>query len=185
MSGPFRLIYIDPPWWYAPRKRGKFGKGARGHYPLMKDKELLAFRSKIDALAADSCLMAMWATGARLDFAVELGKAWGFRYCTMGWVWVKTSADGVIRKLPGTYTSQSAEFLLLFARGPIPRPAEAMTLNVVPLPTAEHSRKPAFFRRELARLWPGLVPRVEVFAREHRPGWFVYGNETEKFVASG
>ena len=36
----------------------------------------------------------MWATGPKLDFAIECIKAWGLTYRGMGFVWVKTKKDG-------------------------------------------------------------------------------------------
>ena len=41
---------------------------------LKKDKELLNMKDKINELSEDNCVMFMWATMPRLDFAIELMK---------------------------------------------------------------------------------------------------------------
>jgi N6-adenosine-specific RNA methylase IME4 len=46
-------------------------------------------------------------------------------------------------------------------------------------PLREHSRKPDEVYVRIERFCPG--PRVELFARQARPGWDVFGDETNKF----
>jgi N6-adenosine-specific RNA methylase IME4 len=43
----------------------------------------------------------------------------------------------------------------------------------------EHSRKPDYVHECIERLVAG--PYLELFARQRRPGWDVWGNEIEKF----
>jgi N6-adenosine-specific RNA methylase IME4 len=47
-------------------------------------------------------------------------------------------------------------------------------------PVREHSRKPDEVIERIERL-VGDVPRIELFAREQRPGWTAWGNEITKF----
>jgi N6-adenosine-specific RNA methylase IME4 len=54
--------------------------------------------------------------------------------------------------------------------------------QVVFAPVREHSRKPDEIAESIVRL-TGLGPRLEMFARTRRPGWDVFGNETERFGA--
>jgi MT-A70 len=54
--------------------------------------------------------------------------------------------------------------------------------QVLHAPVREHSRKPDEFAARIERL-VGDVPRLELFAREQRPGWISWGNELEKFAA--
>jgi hypothetical protein len=44
----------------------------------------------------------------------------------------------------------------------------------------EHSRKPDEAYALIEAMYPGL-PKIELFARQQRPGWDVWGNETGKF----
>jgi len=44
-----------------------------------------------------------------------------------------------------------------------------------------HSKKPDYVRRSIVELM-GDVPRIELFAREKKDGWHVFGNEVESDV---
>lgn len=46
-------------------------------------------------------------------------------------------------------------------------------------PRREHSRKPDGIHERIERLVAG--PYLELFARQKRPGWDVWGNEVDKF----
>ena len=46
-------------------------------------------------------------------------------------------------------------------------------------PRREHSRKPDGIHERIERLVAG--PYLELFARQKRPGWDVWGNEADKF----
>lgn len=186
----YDLIEIDPPWFYNSRKSGgerkdktKFGGGAMKHYPLMKDSELLAFKSTIDELATDNCVMFMWATFPRLDFAIELMKAWGFEYKTVAFVWVKTNKDGSYRVNPGYYSASNSEIVLLGVKGKNNgkfKPNQAMISQIVAEPIREHSRKPDEVYRRIEKMYPKLK-KISVFARESRAGFDSFGNEVDKF----
>jgi N6-adenosine-specific RNA methylase IME4 len=47
-------------------------------------------------------------------------------------------------------------------------------------PKREHSRKPDGIHERIERLVAG--PYLELFARQKRPNWTVWGNQTEKFA---
>jgi len=208
MAGKYKLIFIDPPWHYAEpgyRKKGKAQNEGEANikYDCMKFHELVGFRTKIDEFAARDCLMLMWATAPRMDWAYQLLPLWGFTYRTMGFLWIKTKQNpeqlvipGMtwsylanaflatnVRKGMGFYTSQQAEYCLLARRGK-PGAAEIRLQDqIVFAPIREHSRKPDEVRKRIERIFPSLVPRIEVFARQRFPGWMAYGNEQTKFNA--
>jgi N6-adenosine-specific RNA methylase IME4 len=54
--------------------------------------------------------------------------------------------------------------------------------EVVLAPVREHSRKPAEVYRRIERFCAG--PRIELFARERRPGWISWGDEIGRFDAT-
>ena len=54
--------------------------------------------------------------------------------------------------------------------------------RLVVSPRREHSRKPDEVRTAIERLVPG--PYLEMFARETKPGWDVFGNQTELFSSA-
>ena len=51
--------------------------------------------------------------------------------------------------------------------------------KLIEAPRREHSRKPDEFFDRVERLVAG--PYLDIFARERRPGWTSWGNETDKF----
>ena len=181
MDATYSLLFSDPPWHYNSRKSGgerknktKFGGGAQKHYPLMKDAELLAMRPLIDTLAEPNSAMLMWVTFPRLDFGIELLKAWGFRYTTAAFHWVKLGKSGSPIYGPGYYTASNLESVLIGVRGSMP-PDVKMMPSIIQHPRMEHSRKPDVFYEKARLLYPhGRA--LEMFARRQRPGWDVWGN---------
>lgn len=180
VGGRYGVIYMDPPWWYADQTQKN--SGASDHYDLMSDDELRAFGEKVDGWADSDCALAMWATGARLDFACELLSLWGWRFVTTLFVWIKLYPKQMTEVCgQGRYTRSSCEYVLLGARGSIPVAQndvpQLLETEVVALPrTSKHSEKPNEFRRRIEGLWP-TARRLEVFCRHAPPGWDVWGNQ--------
>lgn len=87
----YEMIYADPPWRY---RSGKVQGAAINHYATMSDEEL--YQLPVAEIAADNCVLLLWATFPKLPEALRLIEAWGFQYKTVGFVWVKTNP---IRKL--------------------------------------------------------------------------------------
>jgi N6-adenosine-specific RNA methylase IME4 len=152
------------------------GFGAVRYYPVMPTAEICSL--PIANLAATNAALFMWTTGALLPDAFRVIDAWGFRYKTVAFVWVKTCGEqGKCAKLLGRWTMSSTEFVLLGTKGSPQREAR----NVPQLLIEErgrHSAKPAEIRRRIERVM-GDVPRVELFAREKAEGWSSWGNEVE------
>lgn len=81
----------------------------------------------------------------------------------------------------GEWLRGQTEHVILAVRG---KPTVLLTneSTVLTAPTREHSRKPEEFFALVERLCPGS--KVELFAREQRPGWSAWGAETTKFETS-
>src|SRR5262249_54878479 len=95
---------------------------------------------------------------------------WGFEYKTHV-VWVKDWI-GV-----GFWVHNQHEILLVAARGDMPTPAPAnRPPSVIIAPRREHSRKPDEAYVLIERMYPDL-PKIELFARQTRPGWAAWGNQ--------
>jgi N6-adenosine-specific RNA methylase IME4 len=80
----------------------------------------------------------------------------------------------------GSYTMQGHEFMFLATRGEGFSSGRAVrnVRNTLFAPLDPlHSKKPEAAQDLLERLWPGLTPRLELFARRRRPGWACYGNQ--------
>lgn len=123
----------------------------------------------------------MWATFPMLREALETIEAWGFKYKTVAFVWIKQnrSGDGLFMGL-GNWTRSNAEICLLATKGSPKRVGKAVRQTVVS-PLERHSKKPDEIRDRIVELM-GDIPRVELFARQLAPGWDAWGNEiqTEK-----
>ena len=86
----YEILYADPPWDYKGQRQhnGKGGKdtgGANRHYPTMTLSELK--KLDINSICAENCLLFMWSSSPHLDQAINLMKAWGFSWATVGFVW--------------------------------------------------------------------------------------------------
>lgn len=179
-AGKYDIVYADPPWGYYgdPNKNAAAGK----HYPLMSDADIKAL--PVRKLFRDPKRGAafVWATGPRLDLAIDAIRSWGLHYRGVAFVWVKTRRDGVPigpRGVPPTATKPVTEMCLLATLAPRGRPfplLSAKVKQVVLAPVGRHSEKPGAVRDRIVDLY-GDRPRLEVFARDRIPGWDCWGNE--------
>ena len=170
----YDIIYADPPWDYKGQKQhsGKGGKdtgGAESHYPTMKLKELK--KLPIPEICSDDCLIFMWATSPHLDQAIDLLKSWGFKWSTVGFVWVKDKVN------PSFYTMSQVELCLIGKKGKIPQPRGLRNVRqLVNAPRQKHSKKPKEVRDRIDLMFPEQK-KIELFARELAEGWDSWGNE--------
>jgi N6-adenosine-specific RNA methylase IME4 len=189
----FRTILSDHPW-PSSSTPGK----ARDHwmktnmkprYQTMTSRQLLEF--PLPALAHDDCVLVMWATWMHLALAMECIDAYGFRYCA-GFPWLKVCKphpafsskwdEPTIKPIygPGVWAQGCTELILIARRGrPFgsqgnPRPARK---GIIIAPRQEHSRKPAELQDWIDAKFPG--PKIELFARQTRPGWTSWGDQLE------
>ena len=177
----YSIIYADPPWaylWGTGKDGGHFAP--EKHYPTMTTEEICAL--KVRELRAPNCVLALWTTSPCLPDAFEVLKAWGFKYKTVLFVWLKLNpAAGTIVCGPGSYTRSACEYVLLGMRGHIKRVSKKPISQVLEAPRGMHSAKPAMVRDLLVELF-GDLPRVELFARQKVAGWDAFGNEVDSSI---
>jgi len=163
LDGAYEVIYLDPPWRY---EHAEPTRKVENHYPTMSLDELKA----LEVPAADDSVMLMWATSPMLAQAMSLLDAWGFDYRT-SMVWVKDKIG------MGYYARQRHELLLIARRGnaPVPEPS-ARPDSVIEAPREQHSAKPEKVYDLIDAMWPH-ASKVELFARNQRPGWASWGNQ--------
>jgi N6-adenosine-specific RNA methylase IME4 len=173
----YRAIYADPPWSFRNWSAKGTGRNAVSHYDCL-DFDALA-RLPVSDVAADDCVLFLWAVDPLLPRAFDLIKAWGFEYKTVGFYWVKhnRSGEGFFTGL-GYWTRANPEQCLLATRGKPRRRAKDVRRLVVDH-RREHSRKPDQVRERIERLVDG--PYLELFARETRPGWDCWGDQAGLF----
>ena len=172
-DGKFQIIYADPPWHYGNSQHNGAGNpttgGAESHYPTVTLQDLCEL--PVADIADTNCLLFMWASSPHLDQAIDLGKAWGFQWATVGFVWNKQAVN------PGYYTMSSCELCLIFKCGAIPQPRGARNVyQLVSQPRKAHSAKPHEVRRRIDAMFP-YQAKIELFARQSPEGWSAWGNE--------
>ena len=172
--GPFDVILADPPWAFASNSEAKPGRNARRHYPCMKVAEIAAM--PVTDWAAKSALLLMWTTSPFLPDAIDVIRAWGFKYKSHI-VWDKGRIG------TGYWARSSHEPLLIATRGKFPCPKPALfPTSVIAAARRAHSRKPD----DVHQIVDARIPdarKLELFARQERDGWEAWGNETDKFEA--
>jgi len=178
----FDIIYADPPWDYNGKlqfdksstdvnnidwSRKIFISSASFKYPTLKTSELM--KLPVLDIAKDDCLLFLWTTNPHLEQALELGKAWGFEYRTVAFIWDKMNHN------PGQYTLSNCELCLVFKHGKIPRPRGARNVQqLIKAPRKKHSEKPAEVMQAIEKMFPSQE-RIELFARRKTKGWSVWG----------
>ncbi len=178
----FDIIYADPPWHYAGKlqfdkssksadqidlSKNIFISSASFKYPTLKTTQMMSL--SVQDIAEDDCLLFMWATNPHLAQAMELGKAWGFEYKTVAFVWDKMAHN------PGQYTLSNCELCLVFKRGRVPKPRGARNVQqLIRSPRRAHSMKPDEVRQAIEKMFP-TQERIELFARSAVKGWSQWG----------
>lgn len=177
----YQIIYADPAWDYKGQKQhaGKKSSdtgGATNHYSTMTVKEMK--RLDVSSLCDKDCLLFMWSSSPHLDQAIDLMKAWGFNWSTIGFVWDKQRVN------PSFYTMSQIEICLIGKKknGKIPTPRGARNIRqFLSIKRGKHSEKPNEVRIRIEKMFP-TQRKIELFAREKCIGWDSWGNEIESDV---
>ena len=125
---------------------------------------------KVAEVAAEDCVLFLWATAPKLPEALHVMGAWGFQYRTSA-VWDKCKIG------MGYWFRGQHELLLLGTRGS-PDAPEGFE-SVIQEPRRGHSRKPVAAYELIERAYP-QASRLELFARQLRPGWMAWGDEIQQ-----
>lgn len=140
-------------------------------------------------IADENCLLFLWITSPELPDAFKVGKSWGFKYITVGFVWNKQIP------VKGHYTMSLCEQCLTFKKGKIPQPQGARNVRQlyteqesieITLPEflsikkGSHSVKPYQIAHRITKMFP-TQSKIELFARPTEltkiAGWDYWGNE--------
>lgn len=194
-AGSYRAIVADPPWSFKCHTELQSAnwnsrRDVEKHYAVMMLDDVAAL--PVGRLAhKDGCHLFLWASGPCLRQAFEVMDAWGFRYSSIAFTWIKLkrsfrpeqlrfveTAEADLHIGLGLTTRKNAELVLLGRRGNCKRVAKNVR-EVILSPVREHSRKPDEMFRRVQRYCAG--PYAELFARAPRAGWDVHGDEIGKF----
>ncbi len=171
----YDLLMVDPPWNFANWSDKGEEKNASSQYDCMSLNDIKALR--VGELASPNSLLWLWATNPMLPQAIEVLEAWGFTFKTAG-TWAKMTAKGNQHFGTGYLLRSACEPFLI---GTIGKPkTERRTRSCIMAPVREHSRKPDKAFIEAEHLMP-FANRIELFSRQERKKWDVFGNEVGKF----
>jgi site-specific DNA-methyltransferase (adenine-specific) len=168
----YQIIYADPPWkylWGGGKDGGHFAP--EKHYETMTTEAICELN--VRALRAANCALFLWATMPVLPDAFKVFDAWGFKYKTCAFSWVKTKANGDPLCGMGSYTKSNIEICLLGMRGHI-KSVDKKVPQIIMHPRLGHSVKPSVARDRIVQLF-GDLRRIELFGRQQTKGWDVAG----------
>ncbi len=175
----YQIIYADPPWsgdTECLATKSHIVDANSFHYPAMTTQGIGNIGIDLRRYLDNDCLLFLWVRSPALEDGLFVGKAWGFKYTTVAFVWYKERAN------PGHYTMSECELCLTFKRNKIPLPRgsrnERQFLSSL---RGRHSEKPEEFMSRIERMFP-IQNKIELFARQKVEGWDCWGNEVESDI---
>lgn len=176
IEGQYDLIYADPPW-----KQSKGGKksvrenssGKPLDYPVCSLDEIKEHLSLATAASGDNSILFLWTIDKYLFEAQEIAESLGYKlHARM--IWDK------ITGIPAAFTVRYGhEYLLYMYKGkltPVAKEERGKIHTVFREKVTKHSKKPEIAYEIIERLYPNLR-KLEMYARNTRPGWDCFGNE--------
>lgn len=167
----YQIIYADPPWRY------QFGpstsRSIETKYSTMSLDEIAAL--PVSQLATDDAALLLWTTAPKLEESFRIISAWGFAYTSCA-VW-----DKEILGMGWWFRGQHELLLVGRRKGSKPPIPSARCSSVFRERRTKHSKKPLCVYQWIERAWPA-ARKLELFARQTRPGWDVWGNEVTPTV---
>jgi len=166
----YNVILVDPPWKYSDTcEDGAIqSKGADKHYPTMTIQQLSTM--DVPYISAKDSILFLWTTSPMLEDSFKIINAWDFKY-KASFIWDK------IKHNMGHYNSVRHELLLLCVKGSFQPEEMKLYDSVVSVEkTKKHSEKPEIFYEMIETLYP-TSKKIELFARNKRPGWDSWGNK--------
>jgi len=175
----YQIIYADCPWHYRNYADKTASRWVGNQYPVMSVADLCAL--PVASIADEDCALFLWTTAPCLQEAMEVLTAWGFKYKTKAFCWVKQNkvSMGLFTGM-GYWTRSNTEDCWLATKGS-PKRIDASIHQVIMSPVMGHSHKPAIVREKIVQLM-GDLPRIELFARCKVNGWDCWGNEVESDI---
>lgn len=175
IEGKYNIIYADPPWKYYEGG----DKNQSQHYNTLEFEDIRdRIGEEVKKIAAEDCILFLWITDPMLDKIKELVNAWGFKYSTVGFYWIKKTKENKNFFGLGNWTRANPEICIIATKGSIER-KDASISKIIETQIEEHSKKPVIIRNKIIQL-VGDLPRIELFARStgdiSEKGWKMWGS---------
>lgn len=170
-EGEYEVIYADPPWdyfgWESHPDPGKRSISADYHYPTMSLTDIC----DMDIPSTRNAVLFLWVPSLLIPDGIQVMKSWNFVYKS-SLIREKTNSTFL-----GSYFKLCHELLFLGVKGcgMTPNP-NSRPLSIFRYRRQEHSGKPDLVYSLIERMYPN-IRKLELFARERREGWDVWGNE--------
>ena len=165
-EGEFNVIYADPPWRYEFSETST--RDIENKYPTMELRDI----KELKVPSAEDSILLLWATAPKLEEALEVMNAWGFKYRTCA-VWDKEKIG------MGYWFRGQHELLLLGIKGEFTAPEESVRYSsVIREKRTEHSKKPEKVYEMIETMFP-KGKYLELFSRNKRKNWTGWGNDYE------
>jgi len=169
----FKIILCDPPWNYNDKALAG-NRGASCKYPTMTLEKLKEL--PVNQIADKDSTLFIWGTWTHNQEVHQLIEAWGFKFKTVGFVWVKKTKENKYFMGMGHYTRSNSEYCLVATKGKGCKRINKGVSQIIDSQRREHSQKPEIVREKIIHLY-GNLPRIELFAREKVYGWDAWGND--------
>lgn len=160
-EGRYHTLVVDPPWDYG-NKSGRHGVP----YRTLTLADVCAFDIG-RWVAEDFCHLYLWVTDAYAGDVYQVTRAWGFE--PKAWLIWQKDRIGM-----GNYFRHQHEACVFATRGK-QRLKRMDASTLFRAPTGAHSAKPDAFYSLVETC--SFAPYLDVFARRHRAGWDVFGDE--------
>jgi len=166
----YQVIVIDPPWPVKKLTHKKRPNQITMDYPTMTVEEIKNL--PVGNLANSSCWLFLWTTQKFLFETKTILEHWGFSHLlTMGW----EKTYGKSADMPLFGFRWNLEFILVgYKTKPELWPKRPLIPCSFQAENIKHSQKPNKFYKMIEPLGNA---RIDLFARQQRGGWDVWGNE--------
>lgn len=171
----YNTIVIDPPWQVKNNLTDEkyYRSGSqRMPYKQMSDREIMML--PIDKMSDENCDLFIWSITSKIPICFDLLKWWGFKYIDF-FAWDKeigVPVNGIYR---------SVEWFIYAYKGKMGINKKGKFINsMIREKRTSHSRKPNIFYETILNNTKGN--RIDMFARENKNGFDVFGNEVENSI---
>ncbi len=170
----YKTIVVDPPWQVkaGPRSFHNRGQVSRSLNYATLSLEKISSLPIWDHAESDANIF-LWTINKYIESSYSVIRAWGFKPSTM-LVWCKKPKG---RGMGGTF-GISTEYVLFGTKG-TPKNKRAFT-TWFEAKRGKHSEKPQEFYNLVESTCDGEY--LDVFSRNKRNGWDVWGNEVESDI---
>lgn len=177
----YKIIYADPPWRQSKGGKKKVRENSSGKpldYQVISLEEIENILKYFVEQTEENSILFLWTIEKYLFEAQKIAERLGYKlHARM--IWNKVTG------IPSAFTIRYGhEYLLYMYKGkftPVATEMRGKIHSVFTEKVKRHSQKPEIAYQIIEQLYPN-ANKIELFARNHRNGWDVWGNEVESNI---